>query len=279
MKNLSKLFSVLLFLLVVLVWVPVAEAHVLKTDGSIGAVIHINPDDDPVVGEPASFFFDLKDKDSKFSAEKCDCRAMVSMGEMEMFSQGLFASNDHASLNAQSFSYTFPEKGIYTVVVSGKPYLEGDFQPFTLKYDIRVSRESAGATHAMPTESSSGDVYRYLFIGGVVIVFLLIVLGGKFKSAKKLVLILLIGLSVTAFNFCFHSKILMAQHGSQDQHQTHSQSTDHPCCIQQYIGEGSAVSVGVPLIYVSQHIEYEHSLYLAFYIKYTQDRSPPASFS
>lgn len=48
-------------LLLVFALPQTASAHVLQTDGSIGAVLHVDPDDNPIIGEKATFFFDLKD--------------------------------------------------------------------------------------------------------------------------------------------------------------------------------------------------------------------------
>lgn len=43
-----------------------AYAHVLVSDESntVGAVLHITPDDDPIAGESAHIFFDVQDKNS-----------------------------------------------------------------------------------------------------------------------------------------------------------------------------------------------------------------------
>ncbi len=121
-----------------------AYAHVLKTDGSIGAVLHISPEDDPVAGEDSSFFFDFKDKNGKFDPANCDCIGAILQNDKEIFSQPLFQNNPNPSLDDASFSYAFSGKGIYTVQVAGKPISDG-FEPFILSWDIRVEREASGA--------------------------------------------------------------------------------------------------------------------------------------
>lgn len=141
----SKPFKPFKFLLVfltshfLLLPLPV-KAHVLKTDSSIGAVIHISPEDDPIAGEQADFFFEFKDRQGKFTPQGCDCTASIVTGGKEIYSQPLFQNSDNPSLEDATFSYTFPERNIYKVKVSGKPTEGNVFEPFTLEWDIRVER-------------------------------------------------------------------------------------------------------------------------------------------
>ncbi len=115
-------------------------AHLLKTDGSIGAVLHIDPDDDPVAGQQAGFFFEFKDKQNKFTPRNCDCTFSITEDGKEIFSQALFANNANPSLDNASLFFTFPERNVYQVKVSGKPNSPNAFQAFTLVYDIRVAK-------------------------------------------------------------------------------------------------------------------------------------------
>ncbi len=119
-----------------------ASAHVLKTDGSIGAVLHISPEDDPIAGKSTDFFFEFKDRDNRFKPESCDCKGIIIQDEKEIYSSTIFQNGSNANLESAVFSFAFPEKDIYKVQVSGKP-IEGNlFQPFTLAWDIRVAREN-----------------------------------------------------------------------------------------------------------------------------------------
>lgn len=112
-------------------------AHILKTDGSIGVVLHISPDDDPVVEEPAHFFFEIKDTEGKFTENSCNCTATVFENGQKIIAQ---------SISDSTFTYTFPQKGLYTITLSGSPLNGNSFQPFTLSYDVLVSHEPEGTS-------------------------------------------------------------------------------------------------------------------------------------
>ncbi len=48
----------LLIIAAVLVVLPhIGFAHILSTDGRIGAVMHIDPDDNPIAGQPTKVLF------------------------------------------------------------------------------------------------------------------------------------------------------------------------------------------------------------------------------
>ncbi len=115
-------------------------AHVLLTDGSIGAVVHVNPEDDPILGQPANFFFEFKDKQNKFTPADCECQYSLELNGKVLAQGDLFADIQTPSLDNASFSYTFSEKGVYSVIVTGKPKVTDKFQSFRLQDTIRVER-------------------------------------------------------------------------------------------------------------------------------------------
>lgn len=171
-----------------------AEAHTLKTSGSVGAVVHVSPEDDPIAGEPTDFFFEFKDKDGKFTPENCDCKVIVLKSGQEAYSAPLFQSNTDPSLTNASFSYTFPEKDIYKVKITGNPLTPGAFETFNLEYDIRVARETENKLSTnqanSPEPEKSGFVYWVSthiphLIGGFLVVALLIFALIKQQSAVK----------------------------------------------------------------------------------------------
>ena len=113
-----------------------AQAHFLKTDGSIGAVLHIEPDDSPIAGKDTPFYIDILDRSGKFQFSHCVCTVLVKEGGREIISQPLLSSS--GVLN-------FPQQDVYQVSIVGRPEQPGLFQPFTLLYDVRVDQGLAYA--------------------------------------------------------------------------------------------------------------------------------------
>lgn len=157
----KKLF---ISILVLLASLPLAAAaHTLKTDVSIGAVLHVDPADDPEVGKPATFFFEFKDKQNKFFVEKCECTATILKGTQEVYSTSLSGAS---GLESPLFQYTFTERGIYTVRAHGAPKQAGDFESFTLSWDIRVDKGGDSGI-ATPSTSGGGHTLHFILLGGV----------------------------------------------------------------------------------------------------------------
>ncbi len=157
--------------------VPV-YAHFLKTDGSIGAVMHVDPEDEPIAGAQSGFFFEFKDTAGKFKPADCDCVFSISESGKQIFSQPLFASSTAPSLSSASVFFTFPQKDVYQVEVRGKPYSGASFQAFRLVYDVRVERETTN----LPVNNSAisndqlgqwlqAHVVHFVAIGVIVIFF------------------------------------------------------------------------------------------------------------
>lgn len=141
-----------------------AEAHLLATSGDVGAVLHIDPEDNPVAGEPTHFFFSMKDTSSRFSVNGCSCSFVVKANGKELVRDRLGASS---VLNTQEIgtSYTFPARNVYQVILEGQPLATDGFQPFTLTFDVRVDQ---GTTVGALTTTSSKN--PFLVLATVVVV-------------------------------------------------------------------------------------------------------------
>jgi hypothetical protein len=168
--------------LVALTWLsiaPVALAHVLKYDGTIGAVMHVDPDDDPIAGQVATFFFEFKDTSGKFSLTTCDCTISVQAQGKEIFSSPLSSS--------ASATYTFPQKDIYTISVIGTPKSSNAFQPFTLTYNLRVER---AATVQAPTPAATSNHWIHYLVFGIPFVIVFgIYFHDLYQARRKLMLL------------------------------------------------------------------------------------------
>ncbi len=157
------LCSLLTFTFLFLTSASSAAAHVLEASGSVGAVLHVDPEDDPIAKQPSSFFFAFKDKEAKFTPATCDCTVHISEQGKEIFSQPLFENNTDPSLANASFSFTFPQKDVYKVTVVGAPSDGKSFKPFTLTYTIRVANE-ASAISLFPSWIASNIFTIVLFV-------------------------------------------------------------------------------------------------------------------
>lgn len=140
-----------------------ARAHELKTDGSISALIHINPDDDPAATQASELLFLITDKQKRFDPEDCDCQATVIRNNETLFSSPLFKSkSSYRGIFAPAIPYTFPQKGIYTIILSGAPKNPDGFQSFSISYDIRVEKDQP-----TPPKSPLVNIIYILIAGGI----------------------------------------------------------------------------------------------------------------
>jgi len=174
MIKLSKAFSIFILVSCYLLLVTPVSAHILKTDGSIGAVLHIDPDDDPIINQPAYFFFEFRDLKNKFNLDSCSCTLNIEKDGQQVFSQSLNAGGNKTT--SANLSYTFNQKGVYQVKVSGSS-LDNSFSSFTLNYDLRVSRESGNKT--------PNSLMLTLFAPAAIIVVFLIITFWKGRSGNE----------------------------------------------------------------------------------------------
>ncbi len=154
-----------------------ASAHELKVDGNISAILHTDPDDDPIAGSPVSYIIFFSDSTGRFSLPECNCTVAITKGGRLVAGKPLTISGDKASEN----HYTFAEPGTYGLGFTGTPKTPGALQPFRLDYTVRVGRQAD--TQTMPAT---------VWIGmGIVAALILLVAqvmhsaSGKTKTAHK----------------------------------------------------------------------------------------------
>jgi hypothetical protein len=127
---------VALALILSVIALPAAvSAHVLKIDGDIGAVLHINPDDNPVSGRPTDYILYFEDYTGRFDLSVCRCQVSVVKDGRTLATSSLAKA---AGLTSEN-KFTFPQPGVYDLKVSGQPERTGAFQPFALDYPVRVT--------------------------------------------------------------------------------------------------------------------------------------------
>ncbi len=117
----------------------IASAHVLKVDGDIGAVLHIYPDDNPTTKVPTNYEMKFNSDGGKFSLAKCNCNVSYELDGDIIDTESLVVSDNTTSVNR----YTFEQAGVYTFSFTGSPKTPGDFAPFQLDYEVRVTGDTS----------------------------------------------------------------------------------------------------------------------------------------
>lgn len=115
-----------------------AYAHVLISDeqNSVGAVLHITPDDDPVAGEKAQLFLNTQDLGIRSGAG-------VSLTVTDASDNDTII-NTIATRTYAGFTYTFPRTGLYRLSFDAVEDSKG--RKYSFKYDLRVSRGNGAST-------------------------------------------------------------------------------------------------------------------------------------
>lgn len=111
------------------------SAHELQTDGNIGAVLHIEPDDEPAANELQSFDLYFQSLTGKFNLYNCDCKLALSQDWQTIYQSPLNTKSSTLSENP----YTFNKGGLYTLTVTGRPKNQPDFDSFKLEYNINTA--------------------------------------------------------------------------------------------------------------------------------------------
>ena len=160
------IITILLILLTLIIPRPVS-AHILKTDGSIGGILHIDPEDDPISRQPTNMFWDFTNHGQKFEIKDCICSVSILENGKEI---------EKEQLVTDTFTYTFPKKDVYQINVSGSSK-NSSFQPFILSYDIRVERESTTLQPTTEFHLSFWEMYGGIIMFGAFVcgcIFLLV---------------------------------------------------------------------------------------------------------
>jgi hypothetical protein len=130
---------------------PQALAHKLATDGKISAFLHIDPNDEPHVGTVNDLTIYYNDANFMFDTVHCNCRITINEGTKVLYSGTLPAIGNHAG----KLGIFIPKDNFtYDVLVTGRPLMPNQFQPFNLKFDIDVGDPSPVASLPVFTSQS-----------------------------------------------------------------------------------------------------------------------------
>lgn len=163
----SNIKFLILFIAAISLFPQTLFAHNLENVRSIGAVLHINPDDSPIVRQPATLVFSMSDQENLFNAKQCACTLSIKRGEDNLGSLEVNA----ISLDKLELVYTFPEVGPYTLTLNGIPKDGAIFEPFNLDFDLQVERTEAAVGTDFKTFLLTHGIHIILFGGAFVVVF------------------------------------------------------------------------------------------------------------
>ena len=107
------------------------SAHETKVDGTLTAILHIEPADSPEANSTSTLELIFQDDDNIFNLDKCNCEVSVSKDQNVIFT---------TPLHTLEIPFLFPEIGNYTVNLKGEPANGGTFRAFEFSFDVNVIR-------------------------------------------------------------------------------------------------------------------------------------------
>ena len=134
-----------LVLLPLLLTTPVL-AHSVEISDQVAGTLHIEPDDNPRMGEKVQAWFALTSRGGKIiPLSKCDCQLSVyalprSQGDQPILNPILQAVNVGQYQEIPGAFITFPQIGSYELEISGKANTDSsnNYLDFNLNYTVNV---------------------------------------------------------------------------------------------------------------------------------------------
>ncbi|HZR94665.1 MAG TPA: hypothetical protein VFA56_03160 [Gaiellaceae bacterium] len=118
-----------------LVGAPVAAAHQTLVNNGVAVTLHVNPNDEPVAGEPADIsILRISTRKGTFSWATCSCT-------MTIFEPGSTPLFDGKAVPKTQF--TFPDPVAYGVTVKGRVRRAKRWAKFTVTFGLRADPRPA----------------------------------------------------------------------------------------------------------------------------------------
>jgi hypothetical protein len=133
-------YAFALFSLFALLTAP-AYAHDLEKDKNVGALFHIEPDDQPKAGVPVEGWFEIRKKGGdSITAQDCSCSVKLYSGKPNSKAKpiGEYTLSGKERVMAKLM---FPSPGPYTVRLVGQPKKGSKvtFAPFQINWPVRAT--------------------------------------------------------------------------------------------------------------------------------------------
>lgn len=150
-------------------YMKIVQAHETESDAGISALLHIDPNDQPVVGKEAKLFFTFTDASGKFEIQRCDCVITLFQNDTQVDQRIVDVANTaFASVGSYPlYTRTFADAGVYKVELVGKPKDGATFGEFSLHYDVRVEEPGAMGTMEADHHTMMQQHLGHIIIFGV----------------------------------------------------------------------------------------------------------------
>jgi hypothetical protein len=99
--------------------------------------MHLNPNDNPTVGQQSTLVFYVFDDQENFSGTHCDCNVNIRMDGTNLLSKPI-SIGDKGYNHVGELPFSFPMLGDYQIDFSGKPIDGSNFQAFNLTFTESV---------------------------------------------------------------------------------------------------------------------------------------------
>jgi len=165
-----------------LVFAAPVSAHFWQSAGPSTVLLHIVPDDDPIIGEPADLFFSFNNLAGTFDPSKYNFFISISDERGTLFTSNLsLIEGTKPTLFERHIPFTFSQKGVYTIILTAIP-ASSTLKEFNVQYQAQVDREKN--TPPKKNYSHYGHIILLALVLIAIVVFYLS------KAIKKLIVIL-----------------------------------------------------------------------------------------
>lgn len=153
----------------------VSLAHELEVDGGMSVVLHVDPEDRPVVNEPALLRFAVVDKTDRFRFSQCECAVVIENIQTKTLVQ--------ADQTRQELTYVvrFPSPGVYAVRFIAASRHEAVFDDIAVHFEVRVENNRP----IVLNYSSHQRGLHIAILGGGSVFVLGMIIQDKLKRRKK----------------------------------------------------------------------------------------------
>jgi hypothetical protein len=153
------------------------SAHVLESDNGINGILHINPDDNPVVGKHIGIYLIFAQSDGAFSIGNYTIHVLVKSGsgvvQKYVVNPAYYGAADKGAAVVD-----FPKADVYDLVVTGTAN-NPSVRNFTLDYPVRVT----GGAKTIAAKKSDPSIA--LITGSTLGVVLVVLAAGALRRSGR----------------------------------------------------------------------------------------------